>query len=162
MSSLIDIITNTVPSRCQVGQCARDSCSVRVRGYLEKYVLVNIDCSALGIPRDEIRCDYILVAEITQTTWIAPIELKSGRIKGAHARSQLEAGAVLLDSWLPEDALCRFVPILARKREPHPLDLAQLRQGVNFRGKKVQIVLLDCGTPVHLALRPSEKDMDEG
>lgn len=154
MDSLIDTVAASVPAKCQVKRCQRDSCSLLIEECVDKFVLVNVDCSALHIPKDQHRCDYILVAEVKQAPFVAPIELKGGHFRGDHVVLQLQAGASLANRWLPPGAAFRLVPILAHKRESiHPVDLRVLRERkIALHDNEMQAVLLKCGTSVHEAL----------
>lgn len=154
MNGLIDTVARDVPTNCQVKHCRRDSCSLMIEEHVDDFVLVNVDCSALKIPRDQYRCDYVLVAEVNHTLIVAPIELKSGHFQGDHVVLQLQAGATLANRWLPPGAAFRLVPILAHKRESiHPVDLRALReQKIALRDSDMQAVLVSCGASVHDAL----------
>ena len=162
MEHLVDTVADIVPEKCQSKHCRRDSCSLLIKEYVEDFVLVNVDCSALNIPKDQHRCDYVLVAEVKREHFVAPIELKSGHFRGDHVVLQLQAGASLANRWLPPDAVFRLVPILAHQRESiHPVDLRALReQKIALRDSDVQAVLVRCGTPVHEALCKSGAAMD--
>ena len=47
-----------------------------------------MDCDALKIPRQQKRCDYLFIGEEETATWIAPIELKSGRLRATEVLDQ--------------------------------------------------------------------------
>lgn len=118
---------------------------------------MNVDCNALNIPKDQYRCDYVLVAEINREYFVSPIELKSGHFRGSHVVLQLQAGASLVNRWLPPGAAFRLVPILAHQRESiHPVELRALReQKIALRDNDMQAVLVRCGTSAHEALSKS-------
>lgn len=150
MDCLVDLVAQVIPSKCQVRRCDWDGCSLLINGDIDKYVLINVDCGALGIPRDQPRCDYILVAKVGKFHWVAPIELKSGWFNGQHVVRQLRSGASIADRWLPPGVAFQFIPILAHKRDfIHPVDLEALRvEKIVLRDSGMQTVLASCGTRV--------------
>ena len=73
-----------------------------------------MDCLALPIPQGREGCDYIFVGEEDDTTWVVPIELKSGGIGNVnHVLRQLEGGAMTADAWLPEGGEFELLPVVA-------------------------------------------------
>lgn len=157
MDCLVELVAQSVPSKCQVRRCDGDECSLLINGDIDEYVLINVDCGSLGIPRDQHKCDYILVAKAGKLNWVAPIELKSGRFNGQHVVRQLRSGASIADRWLPPGAVFRLVPILAHKRDfVHPVGLEALRrEKIVLRNIETQTVLASCGTRISEVLRKS-------
>ena len=154
MPSLIDIVASQIPRKCQVHYCDQDRCSISLDTAPDNLLLVYMDCSALRIRKDKIRCDYLAIVEEENSIWVAPIELKSGRVQAPHAIRQLQAGASFLEQMIPRDSLFELVPIVAYGRNIHPIDLQELRETtIRLHDQKSFAVLIPCGAPLNDALR---------
>ena len=81
MSEVVAAFAANVPPPCRAGCCERDGCSVDLVGCSARRAIVDMDCLVLPIPEGQRRCDYIFVGEEDDTTWVVPIELKSGTIR---------------------------------------------------------------------------------
>ena len=154
MSGTVAAVANRVPACCQANRCNKDGCGVDLKGTPKTRVFVDMDCDALKIPDRRKRCDYLFIGEEGLTTWVAPIELKSGGLKATEVLGQLEGGAGLADGWLPQGIAFQFVPILAHGKTIHRNDLKVLRsRKIQLRGQRKVTVLIKCGDPLTKALR---------
>ena len=91
-------------------------------------LIIDMDCEALGL-NNETRCDYLFVSEEDKTTWVAPIELKGGKVGSVtRVANQLRGGTELAAVLLPPSLAFQFAPVLAHKKPIHRLDLKQLRR----------------------------------
>ena len=147
MSGVIEAVSDVVPGRCRVHDCNKDGCSISVRTATPRHVIIDLDCSALGIPRDRKRCDYVFIGEKNRKNWIVPIELKSGGFNAADVVDQLQGGADEADDWILPEVHFLFVPVLA-----HGTSAVGRRQRTEFRstkidmrGQKKQVVMIRCG-----------------
>ena len=104
------------------------------------------------------RCDYLFVGENSKKTWVAPLELKSGRVKSiSHVVKQLEGGARLAEKLLPQGLgrglEFRFVPVLAHdKTLSGPERKKLLAKTIRLRGYVGKIKTLKCGGQLASAL----------
>ena len=115
-----------------------------------------IDIDALDIDATGRRCDCLFIGADESATYVAPIELKSGRFKGSGVVAQIQGGADVADRFLPDGQDFRFVPVLAHGRGVHPQQLQELRRArVQLRGKTRQVAAIHCGDPLTKALRQS-------
>lgn len=147
-------VDSRIPPCCRSKRCNKDGCRVDLRGITKTRVLVDMDCRSLPIPEGRKRCDYLLVADESDKTWIVPIELKSGRLKAEDVLEQLQGGADAAGIWLPTGTFVELVPVLAHGKSIHPQDLKVLRtRKVQLRGKKKATVLIRCRDPLTKALR---------
>ena len=91
----------------------------------------------------ESRCDFLLVSD--RGNWLAPLELKKGQ---AHARKtvrQLQAGARVADSLIPDAQPVVFQPVVVSGSiHKHELDLYR-KQAVSFRGRNAVVLRIKCG-----------------
>ena len=140
-------LARTVPDCCSADRCDRDDCKVSLAETPPERVLIDMDCRNHQIQDDQKRCDYLFIGEENNTRWVAPIELKSGRVKSVTAvRNQLEGGAKVANGWLRKSIPFKFVPVLVHGKSIHPFDIKRLRaKKIQLRGKKVAIALLRCG-----------------
>ncbi len=106
-----------------------------------------MDCLALPIPQGRERCGYIFVGEEDDTTWVVPIELKSGGIGNVnHVLRQLEGGAMTADAWLPEGGEFELLPVVAHAKPIRRRSLNRLRSfRVSLRGKERAPEITRCG-----------------
>lgn len=154
MSGVSAEIARKVPRNCHATKCSKDGCNVDLDGSPEQRVIVDLDCNSLSIPDDQKRCDYLFVGEEDNTTWISPIELKSGRFSVSSTLAQLIGGVGVADKWLPQGIALRFVPVLAHGKPIHKQDrLRLLSRSLNLRGKTSKTMLLKCGDRLTKALR---------
>ena len=152
MNGLVQMVSDTVCSRCHTADCDRDGCSVQMDGVPDPHVVVDLDCEPLGLLEQK-RCDLLFVGEDDDEAWVAPIELKSGRFTGYQVVKQLQGGAEAADGWLPAGSTFRFVPVLAHGREVHRRDLKALRsKKITLRDHTRQTVLMRCGEPLRRVL----------
>lgn len=153
MTDLVASAMGAFPPSCQVSRCNKDGCSLGTSGAPPNRVVIDFDCEAIAAPGST-RCDYLVVASDDDAVYVAPIELKSGRFKGADVAKQIQAGADIADRHLPPGGGFRFAPTLARGRGVHPQERKQLRRmKVVMRGKRQQVIEVRCGAPLMDALR---------
>ena len=116
-------------------------------------VIVDMDCDALSIPDDWKRCDYLFVGEESDETWVAPIELKSGRLSVSAVLEQLAGGTRMANMWLPQGVTLQFAPVLAHGKTIHRNDLKSLRaKKLQLRGQRKGIAVIKCGEQLTKAL----------
>lgn len=156
MKGRIRGLARTVPDCCSADRCDKDGCKVSLEGAPPERVVIDMDCEELEIPDDQPRCDYLFIGEQNNTTWVAPIELKSGRVGNVTTvRSQLDGGAKAANEWLAQGISFQFIPILAHGKSIHRDDLKKLRSGkIQFHGKKRGISLIRCGDRLTKAFAP--------
>ena len=147
MDGVIEAVSDTVADSCRVHDCNKDGCSISVRTATPRHVVIDLDCSALRIPRDRKRCDYVFIGEKNRRNWIVPIELKSGGFNAADVVDQLQGGADAAGDWIPPGVHFLFVPVLA-----HGTSAVRRKQRTEFRSKKIdmrgrkkQVVMIRCG-----------------
>ena len=149
MSGTVTACANQVPASCHATRCNKDGCRVGLQGAPRERIIIDMDCEALPIPPNQKRCDYLFVGEESNTTWVAPIELKSGGLKANEVLEQLKEGISMADMLLPQRTSFQFVPVLAHGKGIHRNELKKLRSGkMQLRGQRKGVVLIRCGDPV--------------
>ena len=146
-------ISDRVPDCCKVERCNRDGCKIHLNGVPASRVIIDMDCGKLGIDSEK-RCDYLFVGEEGAVTWIAPIELKGGKVGSVtKVADQIRGGVKLADRLLPTGRKFRLVPVLAHEKPIHRHDRRQLRrEKVSLRGSRKLIKIVRCGDQLVKAL----------
>lgn len=146
MRGTVAEIAHIVPNVCRTNRCEKDKCRIDLAEAPRVRVIVDMDCNVLPIPPAEKRCDYLFVGEDHKETWVAPIELKSGRLSVSAVLEQLEGGAGMANRWLPQGVTLQFVPVLAHGKKIHRNDLRALRaEKLRLRGQRKGIAVIKCG-----------------
>ena len=147
---LVQKIKGKVPRPCRVSRCKGDGCEVQLEGMpsCPDRLTITLDCQELGI-RDQKRCDYLFIGQTDATSYVALIELKSGKVDSATGvAQQLQGGADhLATRLLPSTMSFQFRPVLAHGKGIHRHILKKLRKArVKLHGTTAPIKLVRCGS----------------
>ena len=124
-----------------------------MKGVPKDHVVVDFDCRALSTASGK-RCDYLFLGQQGTTTWVAPIELKSGAFGPESVAEQLQGGADMANGWLPTMQCFRFVPVVAHGRGIPKARIRSLQKAtVTFRTQTRRLTLIRCGAPLAPVLR---------
>ena len=148
--ALVKEIAGKVPAHCRVSRCEGNGCEVRLEGmpFRPDRLTIDLDCKELGIS-DKKRCDYLFVGQTDATTYVALIELKSGKVDSATGvAKQLQGGANLVAAkLLPPNVSFQFRPVLAHGKGMHKHMLKQLRRArVQLHETTTPIQIVRCGS----------------
>ena len=153
MNRLISAIAEQVPGYCHAKRFNKNGCRIGLQGAPSERVIVDMDCDALHyrmVRSDATTCS--LVGNVV-AAWIAPVELKSGKLRASAVLDQLDGGAKAADRWLPPGIPFQLVPVLAHGKAIHRNDLKILRsRKIQLRGQRKRIELIRCGEPLTKAL----------
>ncbi len=153
MSGTVAEIARIIPNSCRTTHCDKDKCRVDLAEAPPVRVIVDMDCDVLSIPNNWKRCDYLFVGEDHNETWVAPIELKSGRLSVSAVLEQLAGGTQMANRWLPQGVTLQFAPVLAHGKKIHRNDLKTLRaKKLQLRGQRKGIAVIKCGDQLTKAL----------
>ena len=159
MCKLVEVLKKLIPSKCHARKkCTKGKCNVPLRDAPSPYLLVDMDCRALGIPADSGRCDFLFVGcESTRGAgWVVPLELKSGSPDATDIVKQLQAGAQFAQTCLaeavdriPAQHESTFLPVAVYGGKLHRAQSDKLRKSrILFHGKRYEIKLHRCKTPM--------------
>ena len=124
-----------------------------MKGVPDDHVVVDLDCKALSAVAGK-RCDYLFLAQQGTTTWVAPIELKSGAFGPESVAKQLQGGADMANGWLPTMQRVRFVPVIAHGGGIPKARIKSLQKAtVTFRKQIRRPQLIKCGARLAPLLR---------
>ena len=152
MNGLAATVRARVGEQCCSTRCRRGGCSISMAQLPStSHVLVDMDCDALEVAGGR-RCDCVFVGDSAEQAWVAPIELKSGALRGQEVAAQLQAGADAAGAWLPAGAAFTLAPVLAHNGI-HRTQRDRLRRArIRLHGRNAQPVLIHCGAPLRDAL----------
>ena len=147
--ALVKEVVGKVPAHCRVSRCEGNGCEVRLEGMPSRpdRLTIDLDCQALGISNKK-RCDYLFIGQADATTYVALIELKSGKVDSAtDVAKQLQGGADLAAELLPSNASFQFRPVLAHGKSIRKHMFTRLRNAkVKLRGTTTPIRIVRCGS----------------
>lgn len=146
MSSPVEAVTARVDAEALTSRCRKGNTEVLLDGMPPVHAVVDLDSPVLGLAK-RARCDYLVVAEVADAGWAAPIELKSRTFRIARVVRQLQGGAELANEWLPESVAVTLCPVLVYgvrvfgKHRRRALD----RRRIEFRGDGAKVRALRHG-----------------
>lgn len=148
--ALVKEIAGKVPAHCRVSRCEGNGCEVRLEGMPSRpdRLTIHLDCKELGISNKK-RCDYLFIGQADATTYVALIELKSGKVGSVtDVAKQLQGGANLVAAkLLPPNVSFQFRPVLAHGKGMHKHMLKQLRRvKVQLHETTTPIQIVQCGS----------------
>ena len=152
---LVQVVSKNVSPKCLCHKqnCRKHGCGVSMKGAPAPHVVVDMDCDSIKNSSNGKQCDYLFVGTENKTSWVVPIELKSGDVEADKAVEQLQGGADTADKWLPSESSFQFVPVLAHAGV-HRNDLNILRKKkIKLRNQTRQAVLIRCGKTLREALK---------
>ena len=135
----------------------KDGCEVVMTDAPRPRLVVDFDKPCSPVDRNAARCDYLVIAEDPQGFgWVAPLELKRGRLDVDEVVKQLQAGACAVKDRVPKDVPVKFVPVAVTgsvSKDAHN-KLRDKRNRIRFHGHMVRVRRISCGAPLVEVLRP--------
>ena len=150
MADILNDVLSKVPEKCRAKQCREAKCSLKLNNLPKPYVLIDMDCKELEHPAGN-RCDFIFVSDEDvinkKDAWVAPIELKSGRLNPGQVILQLQSGADFADTIMPQNIKVQLIPVVASGNTSYrPSEFEEFRKyPVKFRQVRAYIKLAECG-----------------
>lgn len=157
---LLDEVRENISQECLSNRCRKDDCSISLRNAPNPRIIIDFDKPNPLLGEHDSRCDYLFIAEEEndESVWVAPLELKSGRVDASQVIRQLRAGARAAEDVVPQNELVRFRPVTAHGGGIHTAERIKLRHTANrirFRGQREYVRLMSCSSPLIQALRQS-------
>ena len=152
--SLVTEVIQKINGDCLAQRCRKNNCSLTLNDLPDQFILVDMD-HGKAPTRSEFgkKCDYIFIGEDNEEAWVAPLELKGGKLKASEVVEQLQSGARVADHILPSAARTRFRPVVAYRRRIHRAEQKRLQSSrVRFRSQERLIKRVKCGTSLMDAL----------
>ena len=156
MTGLVENVRNTLDQRCLVnGGLKKRGCKVSIKGAPSPRLIVDFDKPGSPLGSHQTRCDYLFFAEDAEGLgWVAPLELKRGRLHADEVVRQLQAGACAAEELVSSNEPVTFRPVAAsgRKSKAERNKLKSKGSRVWFHGRAKAVKLISCGAPLAGAL----------
>lgn len=157
MTGLVKKVREKLCSGClAAGRLTKEGCRVLMTGVADSRLVVDLDKPGSPAPSDAPHCDYLFIADDENGVgWVAPLELKRGRLHADEVVRQLRGGAATAERLVPEAALITFRPVAACGSAPKA-ERNRLRDRGNrirLHGHTEAVRLLSCGEQLVKALR---------
>lgn len=154
---LVKKVRDKLDASCVVtGRLTKDGCKLSMAGVTESRLVVDFDKPGAPQHPEAPHCDYLLIAEGENGLgWVAPLELKRGRLHADEVVRQLRAGAFAAESLVSEGDSVKFRPVAATGSTPK-VERNRLRNRNNrirLHGRMEAVRLLSCGDQLIKALR---------
>ena len=151
MIGIVQAVRDRLDSSCiNSGRLNKKGCKVPLSGIPSPHVVVDFDESGSPLGPNEPRCDYLLVAEVKDERygWVAPLELKSGRLHAAQVVRQLQAGASAAEKLVPAAVQIRFRPVAVGSVPKAERNRLRRKGRILFRGRMEAVRWMSCGAPL--------------
>ncbi len=154
MCGLVEQLKNGLPEGTIVKRCSKEGCKVPLKNAPSPHLVMDLDHPYFDL-KDKTHCDFLFISCDCNggDNWVMPLELKRGSPDATEMVSQLQAGSVFVQAWIPEKHKAQFLPVGAFGGRLHIIQRDKLRKArISFRRKKYEIKLIRCGTPLKTAL----------
>lgn len=156
MTGLVNAVCKVVhkkfSGKCLTKTCSRPGCGVSLKDAPSPRLIIDFDKPGSPLGQRDTRCDFLFGAEDNdESGWVAPLELKSGRVDASEVLKQLRAGARVAEEIVPQNAKVNFRPVLAYKGIPKA-ERTALKSKVRFRNQTEALRLIKCGSRLTQAL----------
>ncbi len=126
--SLVNQVKQNVDGRCVVRRCRKNGCSLKLNDLSGPFLLIDMDHeNAPKGSQSEKKCDYVFVGDRGIGAWVAPLELKRGKLSASEVIPQLQAGAKMAERIVPNEGQIQFRPIAIHGGELHSDEYKRLR-----------------------------------
>ena len=153
--SLADQVRQNISEECLARRCRRDGCSLTLESLAQPFLLIDMDHEKS--PTNDSggkKCDFIFIGDESNSSWIATLELKRGKLRAKEMLAQLQAGAKVAERIVPHNDRARFRPIAVYGGKAHLAERKRLSSNrVRFRSQKNRVALVRCGTSLVGALK---------
>ena len=158
MTGLVEQVRTKVNKTCIITtRIKKEGCSVSLSGAPDSRLIVDFDKNGSLLGMDEVRCDYLFIAEdSSDAVWVCPMELKRGGLRASEVVGQLKAGAQVAEHVVPQNTRAKFRPVAAFGGGIHRAELDELKRKsnkVSFRGVSESVRLIECGEKLTKGLR---------
>lgn len=157
MTDLLRVVRDRLDMRCLVrGGLRKEGCQVLMNGTAQRRLVIDFDKPGSPLGPDSSRCDFLFIAEGDNAIgWVAPLELKRGRLHANEVVRQLRAGASVAEELIARGTPVAFRPIAASRgiSKAERNLLRQKNNEIGFHGRREAVRLLSCGEQLVRALR---------
>jgi len=131
-----------------VKRCVERSCTLHIRPGEARILKCDLLNNPVGFNRNMPMSDFLVFSR-SRSSFMGPVEIKSGKFRVDKVRSQLENGAkhaLYLSKGLPGFRSSHLLLVLVASRFGNELDQIRLRDPVQINGARYTIRPLRCGS----------------
>ncbi len=153
--AVVNEVNSRVNPECCTESCEDSGCSLSMIEVPTPNVLISLEHEKSPAAKSAPHCDFLFIgdSDTGEVTWIASIELTTGKARASKFLPQLRAGAEIANHLLPPNANVRFRAVAVHGKGGRSFEMNKLRDcKIPFRGKNVRIKLVRCGSPLVKAL----------
>ena len=154
---LVKRVRDKLGSSCLVdGRLTKKGCRVSMTGVTDSRLVVDLDKPGSPVRSGAPYCDYLFIADDGNGVgWVAPLELKRGRLHADEVVRQLRGGADTAERLVPAAASIEFRPVAACGNAPKAERnrLRSKNNKIQLHRRKEAVRLISCGESLVKALR---------
>lgn len=152
--SLVSKVRHIVDEDCLANRCLKNGCRLKLNDLPGDFLLIDMDHEKAPTGSQlEKKCDYIFVGDANNGAWVAPLELKRGKLQVSEVLPQLQAGAKIAERIVPRETQTRFRPIAVYGGELHTDEYSRLRhKRIQFFNQREPVRAVRSGSSLLSAL----------
>ena len=148
--SLSDNVKTKIDPQCiSRDKLNKVGCNVSLKDVPDPKLVVDFDRPGAPLGENDKRCDYLVVADCRDCSWVSVLELKKGKLDASQVVEQLRAGACATAKLIPsnEAEAARFRPVVfCRGRSRHEMKKLKVRSNsIAFHKQREVVRVMDCG-----------------
>ena len=152
MTHLVNMARKALSPRCIGHKLRKKGCTVSLAGAPVPRLIVDFDKPDSPLRSSSMRCDYLFIAKGEDNFgWVAPLELKKGRLDAAKVVGQLQEGACAAERLIVPAEPIRLRPVAVTGGPTSKAERNKLKEKrIRLHGCVEAVRLLKCGdTLVH-------------
>ena len=152
MTHLVNRARNAISRRCIGHKLRKKGCRISLAGAPVPRLIIDFDKPSSPLLSSSTRCDYLFIAKGEDNFgWVAPLELKKGRLDAAKVVGQLQEGACAAERLIVPAEPIRLRPVAVTGGPTSKSERNKLKEKrIRLHGYVEAVRLLKCGdTLVH-------------
>ena len=148
MTNIVEAVRDAFDQRTFVKSNLRKAgCRVRMTDVPEPRLIIDLDKPGSPAASNAKCCDYLVFVEDQHgVVWVAPLELKRGKLHADQVARQLQSGAKVAENRIAQSAAVTFRPVaVTGSASIHERNTLK-KNRVKFHGRLEPIRLMKCGT----------------
>lgn len=157
MTNLVNRVRKALSPQCIGHKLRKEGYTVSLAGAPAPRLIVDFDKPGSPLRSSSTRCDYLFIAEGEDNFgWVAPLELKKGRLHAAEVVRQLQEGALAAETLISPREPIRFRPLAVTGGTTSKAERNRLKKekSIRLHECKEAVRLLTCGDALVQKLSP--------
>ena len=158
--SLSDKVKTNINPQCICrNKLNKFGCNVSLKDVSDPKLVVDFDKPGAPLGENDKRCDYLVVADSKDGSWVSVLELKKGKLDASQVVEQLRAGTRATENLIPsneaEAEAVRFRPVVfCRGGSKHEMKKLKVRSNsIAFHKQREVVRVMSCGGKLSNVLR---------